>query len=414
MISGIRGGKGGFGTLLKGQSRQASANTTKDFSACRDLQGRRLRHVNDAINYAVWKEWNDKVQAGTATLDEMAAALINTDSGIAGWHLQLPAWAEVSTKKEHQRMKNLLRRWRREQAAAKAIKNEQREIQERQVASYVQKADSATAKLENTLSAALQQGLATKEKEAAAKRLKTHPSPPTALLTLSGDAVLAQSEDSGLWRIQSDSNFCTVGIVLDNKMVLGGDDNADRPPVLYYEIGLETDGIVQVGWATNTFKPDSENGYGVGDCRNSWGYDGSRSIKLHNEITEPYHRCGSEEGGEGGPSWKAGDVVGCSFDCLTGEISYSINGKNAGVAFQNVPGTSVFPALSCNPGEVVELRLTAAELQHCPATAVPVGDAMTTNEVTLDSLLDDLGSEEEEKKTKKSQRQTRKLVVALC
>ena len=166
VVSRINGGKGGFGTLLKGQSRQASANTTKDFSACRDLQGRRLRHVNDAINYAVWKEWNDKVQAGTATLDEMATALINTDSGIAGWHLQLPAWAEVSTKKEHKRMKNLLRRWKRDQETAKAIKNEQREIQERQVASYVQAADNVTAKLESTLAAALQQGLQKQQQEA--------------------------------------------------------------------------------------------------------------------------------------------------------------------------------------------------------------------------------------------------------
>ena len=37
----ILGGKGGFGTLLKGQSKQAGARL------CRDLSGRRLRHVND-------------------------------------------------------------------------------------------------------------------------------------------------------------------------------------------------------------------------------------------------------------------------------------------------------------------------------------------------------------------------------
>ena len=47
--SSIRGGKGGFGTLLKGQSRQMGAKLTTDFGACRDLQGRRLRHVNDEI-----------------------------------------------------------------------------------------------------------------------------------------------------------------------------------------------------------------------------------------------------------------------------------------------------------------------------------------------------------------------------
>eukprot|EP00227_Mantoniella_beaufortii_P005218 CAMPEP_0197613332 /NCGR_PEP_ID=MMETSP1326-20131121/58963_1 /TAXON_ID=1155430 /ORGANISM="Genus nov. species nov., Strain RCC2288" /LENGTH=325 /DNA_ID=CAMNT_0043182191 /DNA_START=197 /DNA_END=1171 /DNA_ORIENTATION=- len=38
------GGKGGFGSLLRGAAK--SAKTTTNFDACRDLSGRRLRHVN--------------------------------------------------------------------------------------------------------------------------------------------------------------------------------------------------------------------------------------------------------------------------------------------------------------------------------------------------------------------------------
>eukprot|EP00195_Chlamydomonas_chlamydogama_P005342 CAMPEP_0202890250 /NCGR_PEP_ID=MMETSP1392-20130828/730_1 /ASSEMBLY_ACC=CAM_ASM_000868 /TAXON_ID=225041 /ORGANISM="Chlamydomonas chlamydogama, Strain SAG 11-48b" /LENGTH=227 /DNA_ID=CAMNT_0049573787 /DNA_START=90 /DNA_END=773 /DNA_ORIENTATION=- len=38
----LRGGKGGFGALLRGQGRDGK--TTTNFDACRDLQGRRLRH----------------------------------------------------------------------------------------------------------------------------------------------------------------------------------------------------------------------------------------------------------------------------------------------------------------------------------------------------------------------------------
>jgi Replication stress response SDE2 C-terminal/SPRY domain/Silencing defective 2 N-terminal ubiquitin domain len=369
VTSRVRGGKGGFGTLLKGQSRQASANTTKDFSACRDLQGRRLRHVNEAVNYAVWKEWNDKVQNGTATLEEMASALINTDSGIAGWHLQLPAWSEVSSKKEHQRMKNLLRKWKHEQQMKKAYKQEQRELVERQVAAYVQSADAATAKLESTVTAALQQGL----QKQAAKRLKSEPEPPVSLLTLSGDAVLAL-DNNEKWRIQSQSNFCTVGIVLDMNKVASRASSA----VLYWEVAVVTAGLVQVGWATPSFRPNSETGDGVGDCAHSWGYDGSRSIKLHGETPEAF----------GDQPWKAGDVVGCCYDCTTGEMAYTLNGEDLGVAFQ-LTAKTVFPAISCNPGEIVELRLNASEIEYLPAGAVRVGDVVATGDVTLESLLED-------------------------
>jgi hypothetical protein len=41
VISSLRGGKGGFGSLLKSQSRQAGAKATTNFGACRDLQGRK-------------------------------------------------------------------------------------------------------------------------------------------------------------------------------------------------------------------------------------------------------------------------------------------------------------------------------------------------------------------------------------
>lgn len=37
IASSIRGGKGGFGTLLKSTGRQSGASATTDFSACRDL-----------------------------------------------------------------------------------------------------------------------------------------------------------------------------------------------------------------------------------------------------------------------------------------------------------------------------------------------------------------------------------------
>ena len=37
-------------------TRQAGAKPTTDFGACRDLQGRRLRHVNDEVRLQKWQE----------------------------------------------------------------------------------------------------------------------------------------------------------------------------------------------------------------------------------------------------------------------------------------------------------------------------------------------------------------------
>ncbi|BDA45337.1 probable polyubiquitin (Fragment) at N-terminal half [Coccomyxa sp. Obi] len=47
----LRGGKGGFGALLRGAGRAA---LTDNFDACRDLSGRRLRHVNAEQKLAEW------------------------------------------------------------------------------------------------------------------------------------------------------------------------------------------------------------------------------------------------------------------------------------------------------------------------------------------------------------------------
>ena len=49
----LKGGKGGFGTNLKIQ--QAVKKQTKNFDACRDLQGRRLRKVNQERQLNEWR-----------------------------------------------------------------------------------------------------------------------------------------------------------------------------------------------------------------------------------------------------------------------------------------------------------------------------------------------------------------------
>ncbi|KAJ9539275.1 hypothetical protein OSB04_032008 [Centaurea solstitialis] len=50
----LRGGKGGFGSLLRGAATKAGQKKTNNFDACRDMSGRRLRHVNAEKKMEEW------------------------------------------------------------------------------------------------------------------------------------------------------------------------------------------------------------------------------------------------------------------------------------------------------------------------------------------------------------------------
>ncbi|KAG8055846.1 hypothetical protein GUJ93_ZPchr0001g31875 [Zizania palustris] len=51
----LRGGKGGFGSLLRGAASKAGQKKTSNFDACRDISGRRLRHVNAERRLEEWR-----------------------------------------------------------------------------------------------------------------------------------------------------------------------------------------------------------------------------------------------------------------------------------------------------------------------------------------------------------------------
>ncbi|XP_057979895.1 uncharacterized protein LOC131165814 [Malania oleifera] len=51
----LLGGKGGFGSLLRGAASKAGQKKTNNFDACRDMSGRRLRHVNAEKKLEEWQ-----------------------------------------------------------------------------------------------------------------------------------------------------------------------------------------------------------------------------------------------------------------------------------------------------------------------------------------------------------------------
>uniref|UniRef100_A0A7N0UAW8 Uncharacterized protein n=1 Tax=Kalanchoe fedtschenkoi TaxID=63787 RepID=A0A7N0UAW8_KALFE len=60
LVARLLGGKGGFGSLLRGAATKAGHKKTNNFDACRDMSGRRLRHVNAEKKLEEWKEGEEE------------------------------------------------------------------------------------------------------------------------------------------------------------------------------------------------------------------------------------------------------------------------------------------------------------------------------------------------------------------
>ncbi|KAJ1284798.1 hypothetical protein BS78_03G232800 [Paspalum vaginatum] len=75
----LRGGKGGFGSLLRGAASKAGQKKTSNFDACRDINGRRLRHVNAERRLEEWK-----AEAGDRRLEKLAEDFIKKKAKEAG------------------------------------------------------------------------------------------------------------------------------------------------------------------------------------------------------------------------------------------------------------------------------------------------------------------------------------------
>jgi hypothetical protein len=144
----------------------------------------------------------------------------------------------------------------------------------------------------------------------------------------------------------------------------------------YYEVELQSEGVMQLGWADNLFEGDSTNGDGVGDDTHSWAYDGVRQ-QAWNGKEKDY-----------GDQWATGDVVGCSLTIgsagkakgkgkaadavLVATISYSINGRDLGAAFEQVPvpegAGGFYPAYSLEEEEQLVINVGQYPFKFPPAS----------------------------------------------
>lgn len=121
---------------------------------------------------------------------------------------------------------------------------------------------------------------------------------------------------------------------------------------------------MQVGWANQFFEADADNGDGVGDDLNSWGYDGVKVKAWTGEAEKDYGR-----------KWVIGDVIGVVLSLSAeGEdkgsyIRYYVNGKDMGEAFTGLkvrvdqdsdsPLLAYYPAVSLECGDSVRVNIGA-------------------------------------------------------
>ncbi|EGZ05726.1 hypothetical protein PHYSODRAFT_362482 [Phytophthora sojae] len=424
---GLRGGKGGFGAMLRSMGKASGAKATTDFGACRDLHGRRLRHVNQEVAMHKWRQDADaRAQREKDGVSEREVLDEDTPSGIPGWYLATPSWAEGVKKSYMKRRRNtvLCKSWQKAREGGRAPppgaprwwgcprgrdcdfahgeeelrgegltefkrakKEEAQRAKQQELQSYV---DYEQEMPDDVLNA-IKSGLRRRKTKAKAKmgleeenarvlppdattyisvRSAQHPSPATEKwLKLVGEgsedegsASVGTAFKHGLCELRGRGNFGTAAARHCCAVMKGK---------WYYEVRLITAGVVQIGWADSTFEANSETGDGVGDHERSWAYDGARQVKWNGGKDEEY---------AADDSWSKNDVIGCMLDLDEGTVAFTRNGVDLGVAFRNVKHTSsdqgFFPAISVEQTEILLVNVGSQPFLYEAPGFDPVIDAI--------------------------------------
>ncbi|KDO22743.1 hypothetical protein SPRG_21096 [Saprolegnia parasitica CBS 223.65] len=131
---------------------------------------------------------------------------------------------------------------------------------------------------------------------------------------------------------------------------------------VYYELVLQSKGLMQLGWASPGFRPAFTT-HGVGDHFGSFGVDGKRRKKWCNTG----HAYGSESW-----SWNTGDVLGVLLDMDAREMRFTHNGLDLGLAFAEadyaqVPWSAgLYPAGSFSSGQSAKINVGHTPFQYAP------------------------------------------------
>ena len=417
------GGKGGFGSLLKQQGRKAGKKKITDFGACRDLNGRRLRHVNDEIRLKKFHQFHNQARqeidkngsggGGSSSSSSKTSSSGNNkrlekqirkkalkdfeqfekdaSSGIGGWHTAVPKWGEhfgnsfrASDLNKNKKKKTSNDNNNDDDNNNNKINNKKRNARMAAIESYASEANGEGDAITNAVMA----GLLKRRKKKKMKRLKEKQQEGQEKNTSTGTTTTVSNADN----VVENSNNILILTCLRGKVGLGdtgevqGLSNYGSAGVAwvtlskgqwYYEVELLSDGIMQIGWCDTLFIGDDNEGDGVGDDLHSWGYDGKRQQFWHGK-SYPFK---SDE--EKSSSWKIGDVIGCYVDLDEHIMSFYLNGieiaevpdmkkhdNNGGNSSSNNNNTKfqyqdgLYPALSLEEGNMVRVNVGQRKFKY--------------------------------------------------
>lgn len=122
----------------------------------------------------------------------------------------------------------------------------------------------------------------------------------------------------------------------------------------YYEVVIVDDLLAHIGWTTLDFIPETQEGEGIGNMKNSYAFNGKNALAYCSKLSISF-----------GKNWKAGDVIGCGIDFENNRIDFWLNGellqantdefKSSALSFKEAGDTAYkffFPAASivCSVG----------------------------------------------------------------
>ena len=404
----LRGGKGGFGAMLRAQGKGPGSKVTRDFGACRDLHGRRLRHVNQEIALQKWNDEKDlREQRRKAGITDKELDSEKTASGIEGWHLSVPNWAEGVRKTKHDRRKTeICKAWLETRqhktpppnaplwwgcyrgqnceyahgegeligSGLTEYKTQQKLKKEEEIHRQRDAYAAFDSDLGDSVSNAVREGL---KKAFSNKKRKADQEKEDQV------RVLPVNEHSSRVKIaQSVANmditplFGSVSIRHAEGEIVGVTDFGTasiygcylRKGKWYYEVQLITEGIIQIGWADEAFEGNSNTGDGVGDHIHSWAFDGAR-LQKWNADPESY-----------GLAWKAGDTIGCLLDLDQQSIEFKLNGQSMGIAFTDLQlQGGLFPCFSLEKDEIIRVNIGQRPfIDQEPLGYLPIDKALSS------------------------------------
>jgi len=117
----------------------------------------------------------------------------------------------------------------------------------------------------------------------------------------------------------------------------------------YFEVKLLSYGKIHIGWCTDKCDIQTNTYTGIGNDDQSWAYDGS--------CQKAWHGANQTSNDRYGEYWNNGDIIGTVLDLEAKTISFYRNGKDLGVAFQNVSSADGFyPAIALQKKQKVALN----------------------------------------------------------